>query len=78
MKCLETQDLIEAFKNFIQTKFNKYQYLHKEGLTKFLYPEISKDIIYKLTAEVLDRGYFDKDKNEFIYPKHKLINLPRR
>ena len=76
IKCVETQDLIEAFKEFIQSKFNKYQYLHKDDLIKFLYPEINKNIIYKLTAEVLNRGYFSKDNKGFIYPKNKIIHIP--
>jgi hypothetical protein len=59
-------------------KINKYQYIHKDSLVDFLHPEISKKIIRNLISEVLNRDYFQKDKEGFIYSKDKIINIPRK
>jgi hypothetical protein len=76
-ECVKTDELIECFRNYIQTKIDKYQYVHKEELINFLCPPIKKKIIKGLISEVLLREYFIIDHKGFIYQKDKVVRLPK-
>ena|SRR3989344_7203481 len=75
-ECVRSQELIELFRDFVQKKIDKYQYLHEEELIDFLHPHIfsSKERIKALIFEVIDRGYFDR-KQSVIFQKGKIIRL---
>ena len=36
VECVKTNELIDTFKDFVQSKIDRYQYIHKEDLVDFL------------------------------------------
>jgi len=77
-ECVKTEELIDAFRIFVQKKIDKYQYTSKSELIEVFCPDIKRKISKELIFEILDRKYFDSDSKGFIYPKGKKINIPRK
>ncbi len=74
--CINTLELIESFRDYIQKFIDKYQYIDKKSLIDFLQPEVNKKKVKELISEVVRRGYFVINKS-FICPKNKIIKIPR-
>ena len=77
VECVKAKDIIDTFKDYIQHIIDKYQHTSKEELVDFLYPQLDKKKIKDLISEISRRGYFHIDRHGFIYPKNKIIKIPR-
>jgi|SRR3989344_2424905 len=77
LNCLNMGDIIEDFRNFVQSVISRYEYVHEDTLIDFIYPKTKKYFIKSLINEVVNRNYFDRDKFGFIYNVGAIIKLPR-
>jgi|SRR3989344_4449002 len=74
ISCVNTDNIIEEFRELVQSFIDRYQYIHEEQLVYF---KGNKSFSKYLIKEMVKRSYFYRDRNGFIYPIGAIIKLPR-
>ena len=75
IECVNTEELIIFFKDFVEWQINKYKYIGKKELKMFSNYKINNNLIEGLTREVIKRGYFKDGRDGFLYSNNKIVRI---